>query len=162
MTTTEVPRLIDQLERAFRGEAWCGSALMETLSGVAAGQASTRPIPAAHTIWEIVLHIAGWKDTVRRRLLGEDARLPVEGDWPAPAHGGEEAWRMAVATLERRHEEMMDVVRSLEDEDLERVLITEQSRETGGGVSCYVTLHGLAQHDLYHAGQIALLRKSWR
>jgi hypothetical protein len=86
--------------------------------------------------------------------------VPLEGDWPAVGDVSTEAWDETLAHLERRHEELMKAVGELTDGRLDDMLITEQSRESGGGVSCYVTLHGMAQHDLYHAGQIAILKKS--
>ncbi len=157
---TEVERIVDQMQRAFRRDAWCGSSLQEALAGVSADCATARPLSNAHTIWEIVLHVAAWKGAVRQRLAGEPVRVPVEGDWPAPTGGTAEAWRAAVNKLQQRHEELMKAVGELTERRLDDVLITEQNRESGGGVSCYITLHGMAQHDLYHAGQISMLKKS--
>jgi uncharacterized damage-inducible protein DinB len=157
---TEIERITDQLERAFRSDAWCGSALQEALAGVTADCASARPLKSAHNIWEIVLHAAAWKGAIRQRLAGEPVRVPVEGDWPAVRNVNAAAWNETLAHLERRHQELMNAVAVLSDARLDDILITEQSRESGGGVTCYVTLHGMAQHDLYHAGQIAILKKS--
>lgn len=158
---TEIERIADQLQRAFRADAWCGSALLEALAGVTAEQAARRPLATGHNIWEIVLHVAGWKQVVRQRLAGEQIRLPVAGDWPkAVTDTSEAAWQAAIQMLTAQHAELLAAVNGLTDARLEDVLISESSRETGGGVSCYVTLHGAAQHDLYHAGQVALLKKS--
>ncbi len=96
---------------------------------------------------------------MRRRLEGEPARLPLEGDWPAVTDTSAAVWQNTLAKLAQRHEALVKTVQSLTDARLTDILITEQSRETGGGVSCYITLHGIVQHDLYHAGQIALLKK---
>ncbi len=156
---TEIERLADQLERAFYRDAWCGPSLLETLEGVGAERAALRPLSRAHSIWEIVLHVSGWKRVVHRRLQGEPARLPKEGDWPHIADTSERAWQETLTKLKARHDALLNAVRGLDDARLEDVLITETSRETGGGVSCYVTLHGVAQHDLYHGGQISLLKK---
>jgi uncharacterized damage-inducible protein DinB len=155
----EIGRLADQLQRAFYADAWCGPSLLETLEGVSAAQAAARPLARAHSIWEIVLHVSGWKRTVQQRLEGQTVRLPEEGDWPSVADTSEESWRETVAELRARHDALLAAVRGLDEARLEDVLITESSRETGGGVSCYVTLHGTAQHDLYHGGQISLLKK---
>jgi uncharacterized damage-inducible protein DinB len=157
---TEMERIIDQMQRAFSRDAWCGSSLQEALAGITADCAAARPLKSAHNIWEIVLHVAAWKGAVRQRLAGEPVRVPLEGDWPAVGDVSTEAWDETLAHLERRHEELMKAVGELTDGRLDDMLITEQSRESGGGVSCYVTLHGMAQHDLYHAGQIAILKKS--
>ncbi|HEY0082394.1 MAG TPA: DinB family protein [Pyrinomonadaceae bacterium] len=156
---TEIERLADQLQRAFYRDAWCGPSLLETLEGVTAARAASRPLARAHSIWEIVLHLSGWKRVVHRRLEGEQVRLPKEGDWPTVTDASEEGWQRTLASLKARHDALLNAVRGLNDARLADVLITESSRETGGGVSCYVTLHGIAQHDLYHGGQISLLKK---
>jgi len=129
------------------------------LANVTAECAAARFIATAHTIWEIVLHVAAWKDVVRRRLEGEPVRLPLEDDWPAVTDISPEGWQSTLAKLAQRHEALVKTVQGLTEARLADILITEQSRETGGGVSCYITLHGIVQHDLYHAGQIALLKK---
>ena len=105
------------------------------------------------------LHLAVWKSVVRRRINGGPVRTPDEGDWPPVTATGAAAWRDALARLERRHDELVQVAQGLNDSQLENILITGHSRETGGGVSCYVTLHGIVQQDLHHAGQIALLKR---
>jgi uncharacterized damage-inducible protein DinB len=156
---TEIERLADQLQRAFYADAWCGPSLLETLEGVDAARASARPLARAHSIWEIVSHVSGWKRTVHQRLEGQPVRLPEEGDWPLVEDTSEQSWQETLSKLKTRHEALLAAVRGLEEARLEDVLITESSRETGGGVSCYVTLHGAAQHDLYHGGQISLLKK---
>jgi uncharacterized damage-inducible protein DinB len=147
------------MERAYRADAWSGSSLQEALRGVDAACAARRPREGSHTIWEIVLHAAAWKGVVRQRLAGAPVRLPEEGDWPSVVDTGEAAWAQALSLLEARHAALLEAVRGLTDDRLEDVLITEQSRETGGGVSVYVTLHGVLQHDLYHAAQVALLKR---
>lgn len=156
---TEIERLADQLQRAFYRDAWCGPSLLETLEGVGAAQAAARPLARAHSIWEIVSHVSGWKRTVQQRLAGQAVRLPEEGDWPQVLDASEQSWQEMLSQLKARHDALLAAVRGLDDARLEDVLLTESSRETGGGVSCYVTLHGAAQHDLYHGGQISLLKK---
>lgn len=156
---TEIERLADQLQRAFYADAWCGPSLLEALEGVNAAQAAARPLARAHSIWEIVAHLSGWKRTVHQRLEGQPVRLPEEGDWPRVADTSEQSWQQTLLQLKARHDALLAAVRGLDEARLEDVLITESSRETGGGVSCYVTLHGAAQHDLYHGGQISLLKK---
>lgn len=155
----EIARLADQLQRAFYADAWCGPSLLEALEGVNAAQAASRPLARAHSIWEIVLHVSGWKRVVQQRLDGQPVRLPEEGDWPQVTDTSEQSWQETLARLKARHDALLAAVRGLDETRLEDVLITESSRETGGGVSCYVTLHGAAQHDLYHGGQISLLKK---
>jgi uncharacterized damage-inducible protein DinB len=151
---TEIERATDQLRRAYEGEAWHGPALREVLAGVTAEQAAARPIAAAHTIWEIVHHLAAWEHTVARRLGGEAVHDPPEGDWPPVTRTGEEAWRAALDWLERGHRTLLAAVAALDDEGLERIPVP------GGRATAYMQLHGSAQHHLYHAGQIAVLKKA--
>ncbi|HEX8360876.1 MAG TPA: DinB family protein, partial [Longimicrobium sp.] len=78
----EVERIADQLARAHDGDPWYGAPTMVVLRGVTAAQASHRPIPQAHTIWELVLHITSWQREVLRRLRTGSCADPADGDWP--------------------------------------------------------------------------------
>lgn len=150
---SEAKRIADQLRRASEGGAWHGPSLREVLREVDAGRAATRAIPGAHTIWELVLHVAVWRETVRRRLAGEWGDPTGEDDWPPPTEPGEAAWRAALSRLETAGRELREAVEALPDERLDQPI-----REGKGTV--YHHLHGVVQHDLYHAGQIALLRRA--
>ena len=130
---TEIERLTDQLQRAFYADAWCGPSLLESLEGVDAARAAARPLARAHSIWEIVLHLSGWKRTVHQRLEGQAVRLPEEGDWPRAADASERSWQETISKLKARHDALLAAVRGMEDARLEDVHITESSRETGGG-----------------------------
>jgi uncharacterized damage-inducible protein DinB len=151
---TEIERIADQLRRAHEGEAWHGPALSETLKGVTAEAAARRPIASAHSIWEIVLHVAVWESVVRRRLSGEViGDLPPEQDWPAVDDKSETAWTQARADLDRAHAELQKALTRLTDRQLAEAV-------PGPGYSVYYMIHGTVQHALYHAGQIALLQKA--
>jgi len=150
---TEIERIEDQLKRAFEGEAWHGPAVLESLEGLTANQAAARPIPDAHTIWEIVLHISAWENAGYRRLSGDRAQLPVEEDWPSVEDTSDEEWMRTKAALQRRHHELRATIRRVDEERLDQPILEGLS-------SVYVTLHGVIQHDLYHTGQIAVLRKA--
>ena len=150
----EAERIADQLRRAYEGEAWHGPALREVLAGVTAAQAARRPLRDAHTIWEIVLHIATWESVVRRRLEGEEiGELPPEQDWPPVRDTSEAAWKKALADLEKGNQRLRDVIASLPEARFAETVPVK-------GYSFYYMLHGVVQHDLYHAGQIALLKKA--
>jgi len=134
---------------------------MDALDGVTARIAAARPIPGAHSIWEIALHIIGWRGEVQRRLQGATAGEPPEGDWPqAPQRPAEEGWAAVLEALQRSHDDLVETVGTLDDSRLDAPVKDERSRELGTGVSHYVTLHGIVHHDLYHAGQISLLKKA--
>ncbi|HYM80759.1 MAG TPA: DinB family protein [Candidatus Limnocylindria bacterium] len=150
----EKARIAEQLKRAFEGHAWHGPAVLQVLEGVAAKQASARPIPGAHTIWEIALHVAVWKDVVRRRMNGEKFELSDAEDWPPPAVSKttDAAWRAAIRALKASHKKLLDTLEALPENRLGKSLVP-------GGSTGYVQLHGVIQHDIYHAGQIAVLKK---
>jgi uncharacterized damage-inducible protein DinB len=149
---TEVQRIHDQLRRAFYGDAWHGPSVMEVLANVTASQAAAWPIAHAHSIWEITLHISAWTDAVIRRMQGERVELTTEQDWP-PVHNATEAsWHETLAELKRRQEVIEKTLSGLADSRLDDPV-------PGKDYTVYFLVHGLIQHDLYHAGQIAVLKK---
>ena len=150
---TEVGRIVDQMKRAFAGEAWHGPAVTEILQDVTAQQAAAHPLDGSHSIWEIVLHISAWQRAGRRRLEGERAQLPDAEDWPAVSDTDQQAWEQAREELRQTHEQLCAAVSQLDESRLDQPIIEGMS-------SVYVTLHGVVQHTLYHAGQIALLKKA--
>ena len=151
---SEIKRIKSQLRRAFEGEAWHGPSLMELLKDVTAAQAAAHPIAGAHSIWELALHIATWEGFVRRRIAEAAALDPTdEENFPAVQDTSEEAWRTAVEEIKLAHAELLETVAGLEEATLLEIV-------PGKPYSIYFMLHGVIQHDLYHAGQIALLKKA--
>lgn len=149
---SEVERIVDQLKRAFEGEAWHGPSVLATIENITAQQAAARAFDGAHSIWELVLHIAAWESAVLRRLHGDRAQLPTEEDWPAVVATSNEAWEDAIQELKQGHADLRATIAGLDESRLDEPIIEGLS-------SVYVTLHGIVQHDLYHAGQIAILKK---
>ncbi len=156
---TEIQRLIDQLERAIDGDAWHGDPVMAVIARASFAQADAKPVNGAHSIREIVRHMAAWTNEVRRRLNGAPASEPEEGDWPKAAGRGEAAWRAEVAALRAAHEAIVADLRGFSDATLFDPTSDPRNRETGAGVTRYVLLHGLVQHHAYHSGQIAILAR---
>ena len=150
---TEIERIVDQLNRAFDGEAWHGPAVMTILEGITAQQAAAQPFKGTHSIWELVLHIAAWERACRRRLGGERAQLTDAEDWPEVTHTDEQSWGGAKEALRQAYEELCHAVSELDETRLDQPIIEGMS-------STYVTLHGVVQHTLYHAGQIAILKRA--
>ena len=148
----EVNRIEDQLTRSFEGGAWHGPSLLEVLKDVTAVRAAAKPIPGAHSIWEIVLHVAAWEDVARRRFSGEPVSLTDAEDWPAVGDTGDAAWTAALERLRTGHQALRRAIAKLSDARLKEPV-------PGAEYSCYFLAHGVIQHDLYHAGQIALLTK---
>ena len=154
---TEVSRILDQLHRAYEGPAWHGPALREVLAGVTYQTAAQRPIPGAHTIWELVLHLTVWMSVPTRRIAGAEIPiLPPDQDWPAAPAPTETGWQQALAQLAEAQRGLESEVRQLSDERLREKVLGEVP------YSIYTMLHGVVQHNLYHAGQIALLKKAGR
>ena len=148
----EATRVADQLRRAFDGSAWHGPALLEILNDVDAAAAAAKP-PKVHSIWELVLHIAVWDDAGLRRLSGEKWQPTGLANFPLAPKPSEAAWRKAVASVKRTHDRLVKAVSALPDPRL-------QDRVPGKRYDFYHMLHGIAQHELYHAGQIAILKKT--
>ena len=156
----EISRIVDQLEREHSGDAWHGSPLSSILAGVSHTQAAARPIPAAHSIWELVLHIAAWKNEARRRLSGAPAGDPLEGDWPAVKETSQAKWEEAREHLEDAHRLLVSAIKGFPEAKLFTPTNDPRHDDTTVAASYYELLHGIAQHDCYHAGQIALLKKA--
>lgn len=159
----EREHIADELARGYDGDAWHGSATALVLADLTAAQAAARPLPGAHSVWEIVLHMTGWTREVARRLQGGEPSLPEGGDWPQPPELTEESWRQARAALDAAHGELLQSLAAFRQERLSAA-VGSPSRDLplGTGVSYRVMLHGLAQHNAYHTGQIALLGKGAR
>ena len=152
---TECKRIADQLQRAFNGEAWHGPAVLEVLEGVDAEKARRRPAKDVHSIWEIVRHIGVWDDAAIRRIGGEVVQPTGEADWPRVTDTSEQAWKKTVADLTRTHNRLVKEVGSMPESRLgEKVPGKEPDY-----YNFYYMLHGIVQHELYHAGQIAILKK---
>jgi uncharacterized damage-inducible protein DinB len=151
---SEIKRIKSQLRRAFEGEAWHGPAVMELLKDVTAEQAAAHPVAGAHSIWELALHIATWERFVRRRIVEVTALDPTdEENFPTVQDTSDAAWRAAIEGVKRNHAELLETVAGLDDAKLSEIV-------PGKPYSVYFMLHGVIQHDLYHAGQIALLKKA--
>lgn len=125
--------------------------MTEVIAGLGSEQADAHPIPGAHSAHEILLHLISWQEIATRALHGEPVpQWPFPEDWPPT-----ESMRWD-KSLERLHIAMRDLVEAVEE------LTEEQlgSIVPGRDYSFYVLLHGIAQHNSYHGGQIALLKKA--
>ena len=148
MRATE--RLLDQLNRAFGGEAWHGPALRNLLDGVTETQAKAKPIRDGHSILELVVHIGTWIDVVARRVGGSVVDSNSIDDW---ADVTKTTWPKAIQELERAQSRLCDAVARLNTDDLEKNVPGEKR-------SFYGEIMGVLQHNVYHAGQIAILKKA--
>ena len=153
---TEAFRLADQIRRAFEGRAWHGDSILELLTDVNAKTAGGRPIKDAHSIWEILLHIAAWDDVVTRRAGGTAVTLADAQNFPAVTDTSEAAWNQAIETTKKTHHELIRAVAAFPDSRLAE----QVPGKTQNYYNFYYMFSGIVQHELYHAGQIALLKKA--
>ena len=151
----EIELLLRIIDEGYNKKAWHGPNLRGAIKRVAFEQAAWRPAPQRHNIWEHVVHAAYWKYIVRRRLLGEKkGAFPLKGsNWfVRPVVLEARAWREDLALLEEMHQTMRVAVACLAPEDLRHV-------PAGSTVSHAAIIAGIAAHDVYHAGQIQLLKR---
>ncbi len=144
----EAALLLQILEEGYERKAWHGPNLKGSLRGLKAREAAWRPGPGRHNIWEIAVHAAYWKYVVRRRMMGgRRGAFPLEGsNWfPRPAEPSEKAWRQDRALLEQTHRDLRQAISELFRGKAKRIPMS--------------MLFGVAFHDVYHAGQIRLLRR---
>lgn len=157
---TEVEEIIYQLRRVHDGEPWHGPSRAEILSDVTAEEADWEPGAGAHGIWGQVLHMRSWTREVTARTLGKipDGN-PVGGDWPDRDDVSARAWREAIESLEAAHRELIAVIETLPPSRLHEFVGATSEKPQGTGISIATMLTSLAEHDLYHSGQVSLLKR---
>jgi uncharacterized damage-inducible protein DinB len=152
--------LRDDLKQVYDGDPWHDGPITALLKGVDAKAAARRTVPNCHTIWELVLHMTVWTREVASRVRGADAKDPPE-DWPKqPAKATDSDWRAAQDDLRTAHEDLLRAVDALKSPDLLRMVGDQRSPSLGTGKTVGSHIRGLLQHDTYHEGQIAILKKA--
>jgi hypothetical protein len=150
--------LLDAYDEAFDCRSWHGTNLRGSIRGLTAEDASWRPSPRRHNIWEVVVHAAYWKYIVRRRLTGEKrGSFALKGsNWfRRPLDRSRKAWIADCELLENEHRLLRRVIASLDPRKL-------RTSPAGSQFTVEQTIRGVAAHDLYHAGQIQLLKRFLR
>ena len=158
--TRDITLVLAIIDQAYDRRSWHGTNLRGSIRGVTAREASWRPGPKRHNIWELVVHAAYWKYAVRRRLAdGARGSFPIKGsNWferPAGTDTGEAAWKRDGALLGQTHRALRATIAGLRAADLDAV-------PAGGTVTVAALVTGVAAHDLYHAGQIQLIKRLLR
>ena len=151
---SELSLLIDELKSIHDGNAWHGPALKEALAGLTAEQAAARPVAGAHSIWELALHIAAWKGVWAERLNGHPVDEPEEGDFPAITETDDKSWAEALERLDGAQQKLLAAAAELTDAALKQ-------RLDGRDYTVEYQLRGAIRHSVYHAGQIALLKRAF-
>jgi hypothetical protein len=155
MAHPEIGHLLGMLDEAYNRAAWHGPNLRGSIRGLTAREAAKSPRAGRHNIWEIVIHAAYWKYVVRRRLLGEKRgsfSLAGSNWFIRPIDPSEKAWRADVMLLEREHQRLKEAVSSIQPESLDHPA-------RGSKTVARRLIAGSAFHDVYHAGQIQLIKR---
>jgi len=151
--TSEAARIADQLRRAFYGSAWHGPAVLELVRDVDAKTAAAKPLNDVHSIWELLLHVEAWDRAGLIRLSGKKCQLTGTKNFPPVTAPTDAGWRATVKQAKGTHDELVKTVASLPESRL-------RDQVPGKRYDFYHMLHGIAQHELYHAGQMAILKKA--
>lgn len=153
---TDIERLLDQYDRVMHGNAWHGDAIWQILDGISAECAAARPVADAHSIWEILMHMTFWEGVSSRRLAGERAGL-VEDEalnFPATPEPTEANWQKTREEFRASNQKLREALAKLDPARLDTL-------SAAGKRTFYDEAHGVIQHNVYHAGQIALLKKGF-
>jgi uncharacterized damage-inducible protein DinB len=149
------------LNSSFEGQAWHGASIISLLEDVSAEQALKHPIPNAHSIWEIVQHVTVYEKEAKNNLEGKTFPfLPQDENWPPIIDTSEDAWKRTVEHLKTTHYGLLDAIAKFDPDGLDNQIdIVSAWPVPWSNTSYYTLLHGTINHDVYHAGQIAVLKK---
>ena len=152
---TEVTRIQQLLNASWNGRMWHGTNLKEVLKGVDTEKAFRKPAAGAHNIYELVMHMHCWRNFVFQHLTGHaDFKVILNSadDWPVDYEKTEAQWNTALQLLEQSQNQVADAFSKFDETQLDESM-------HGRKFSWYDFIHGLIQHDIYHSGQIAILKK---
>lgn len=155
MKTAET--LIQEFEKVYAGQPWYGPSIYEILDRVTFESAYEKPSPAAHNVAEIILHMLSWTEEVIDRLNGMTAGTPSSGDWPETGAPDEQKWKLWINDLKLANANLVRTINELPDEQWDQLIDDRRGNEP---VTTHAGLvYGFIQHQIYHAGQIAILVK---
>jgi hypothetical protein len=156
---TECKHIAEQLSSTLNGEAWYGDSVRKILEGVTSARALSHPIPSAHSIWDLVHHVDAWckfaYGAVNGIAIPGWPDMPQEQDFPPVIDKGDEAWQQSLQSLFTNHMKLVEAIRGFGDARLEDMV-------PGRPYKFYRLFQSTTQHAVYHAGQIALLKKALR
>ena len=150
---SEIDRILNRYDEVLRGAAWHGDPMWQILEGISAETAAVRPLPGAHTIWEIAMHMMFWEEVATERLAGLRAGLVEERNFPPMPEHTEEAWSKMLDQLRASNRSFRQALSQLDVAKLDDL-------SAAGKRTFYDEAHGLIEHHIYHLGQIALLKKA--
>lgn len=152
-------KLSNELYNSVFGDPWHGSPVKNILEGISFEKAFLRPIPSAHNIIELTLHLNAWIEETLSRFNNNISAEPTMGDWPLPQKNTEEYWQAVKQKLFTDTNELIAIIKNFPEEKFDELVGDERNISIGTGFSFEGLIIGLVQHNAYHAGQIALLKK---
>ncbi len=153
--------LRDRLLNVWVGTPWHGDSSKKIHSDVTASEAAARPLPGVQTIWETTLHMIAWTEETASRLAGHPGKDPDRGDWPPMPDATAEKWSETIAQLGAARQQVLDALEKVHEEEL-YMMVPKGDGSGSSGATRSATAAGLIEHDVYHLGQIALLKKGIR
>ena len=148
----EIIRIAELFQKSFEGNSWHGPSVLEALANVNAEMAAAKSVSSAHSMGEIARHISLWQNTAHRRILGEITEPTDDDDWNTSFIFNDETWKQSLIELKTGYQNLYATILLLDYTALEKNV-------AGKMTSAYETLHGVIHHNIYHAGQISLLKK---
>jgi len=151
----QVERLNKMFRAAAHGETWHGQSILQIFENISATTAAAHPIDGSHCIWDYLLHIINWRAFAVKALLEDKPyiiELNTDKDWTPISDFSEEAWEKAIALYKKSTDDLSNAILNIDDDKLDEIVV-------GHDYTFYTLLHGVIQHDIYHSGQIVLLRK---
>lgn len=158
MLDTEAAREI--LSAGASGDAWYGSSTADVLSGLDATSASSHVEGYSHSVWELLLHSVGWMEEVARRLEGHAPLPPRDGDWPVPVDTTDAAWEEARRRFRAASVDLGERMAAFDPARWTTMVGESREQALGTGVTYAAMVVGVIQHNAYHTGQMALVRKA--
>ena len=152
--------LNQKLLNTWNGDPWYGLSSSAILKGVTAAEALAHPLPGAQSIWETVLHMTAWTEETVSRMSGAESKQPARGDWPPVKGSSQEDWIAAQTELLAARKALLEAIEKSHEESFFLQVPKKGETGHGSGATRAETVSGLADHDVYHLGQIAVLKKS--
>jgi uncharacterized damage-inducible protein DinB len=150
---SDIQRILNHYDGVLSGAAWHGDPVWQVLESISAQEAAARPVPQAHTIWELVMHMIFWEDVVSQRLAGLRAGLVEELNFPPMPEATEENWRKALDQFRASNQNFRAALAKVDPGKLNQLT-------AAGKRTFYGEAHGIIEHHVYHLGQIVLLKKA--
>lgn len=154
-------KLSNELMLSVFTDPWHGASIKDILHGITCEQAFIKPIKSAHNIIELTLHISAWMEETLSRLNGNEPGDPAVGDWSSPQSNTDKYWHSVIDKLFANANKLIEKVKNFPEEKFDELTGQERVKELGTGFSYEGLIIGLVQHNSYHSGQIALIKKTF-